>query len=175
VKTVMMTRPLLVGIYFYLILFSAFSTEAFGKEPMLSKGQTLWVPLYSKFTTRMVSKKDFPWSETAKHEVALQLTTNLVIHNTDLKHPITIVKADYYNSNGKLLKSFVSEPLEIKPMAATHFFIRIEEKSEDWGTIVLIRWQSDFMVNEPIVDSVTFSFLGNKSILIKNQSKPIKE
>ena len=72
-----MTRSLLVGIYFYLILFSAFSTEAFGKEPMLSKGQTLWVPLYSAFTTQVVSKKDFISSKTVKHEVIRQLTTNL--------------------------------------------------------------------------------------------------
>jgi hypothetical protein len=84
------------------------------------------------------------------------------------------LNVDYYDSNGKLIKSFVSESLKIKPMAATYFFIRMPDLSEGWGAKVLIRWQAQSMVNEPIVESVTVG-LGTHSISIIRQGKPIRE
>ena len=119
-KTEIRTRLVFVCICFSLIVFLAFSTEAFGEEPTLSKGQTLWVPVYSHFTTGVVPQQDVFSTEIKMKEVNRQLTTNVAIHNTDLNHPITIVKADYYDANGKLLKSFVSGPLKIKPIAAKY-------------------------------------------------------
>ena len=162
-------------IYLSLIVFSVLCTNAFGKDPTLSKGQALWVPLYSHYVTNQIVQRQLFSSEEKKQEINRQLITNLVVHNTDLEHPITISKVDYFDSNGKLIKGFVPDRLKIGPMAAKDFFIAKTDYSEGWGAKVLIRWHSESLVNEPIVESVTFGFLGTHSVSFISRGKPIRD
>ena len=138
--------------------------NAVGGEPILSKGQLVYVPVYSHIIVGGGTR-----------EIPFELSINLSIRNTDSKNTITIVSADYYDSEGILVKGFISEPLRIKPMASIYFLIRQSDNSGGWGANFLIRWKSETEVNEPIIEGVTFGSRGNHSISFINQGKVIKE
>ena len=160
---------------FSLIVFTVFSTHAYSAEQDLSKGQLVYTPIYFQVKIRTYSKERLFSSETEMKGVARQLTTNLAVHNTDIKYPITILKADLYDLNGELLKSYLADSQEIKPLASKDFFLKAKDITEGWGGKMLIRWQSESLVNEPIIESLTFGFGGTHSVSFKTYGKPVSQ
>ncbi len=57
------------------------------------------------------------------------LSAFLAIHNTDLTHQIRITKVDYYYTDGKLIKDFISSDYQIHPLATKIFTIPKEDQS----------------------------------------------
>ena len=79
----------------------------------MSKGQTVYVPVYSHV---FHTDKERPFD----------LTATLSIRSADFAHPIKIVSVDYYDSNGKRLKSYLDKPVKLAPMASIHDKLRLD-------------------------------------------------
>lgn len=158
-----------------LIVFTAFSADAYSAEQALSKGQLVHIPIYFKITTKTYTEEKLFSSETEVKGVTSSLITNLAVHNTDMKYPITILKADLYDLNGQLSKSYVSESQEIKPLASKNLFLKAKDKSDGWGGKMLIRWQSETSVNAPLIESVTFGVAASQGVSFKTYGKPVSE
>ncbi len=110
-------------------------------EVILSKGQTVYVPIYSHIYT---GAKKFK----------LNLTGILSIRNTDLRNPITIAAVDYYDSEGNLVRHYLTEPIELKTMASTRYIIPLSDKKGGSGANFIVRWTSKKEVNVPLIESV---------------------
>lgn len=67
----------------------------------LSDGQTIYVPAYSHIYS-------------GNSERPFLLTVTLSIRNIDPKNQIKIVTADYYETQGKLLKKHLKNPIILK-------------------------------------------------------------
>jgi hypothetical protein len=146
-----------------IIITAAFNLEnALAGEPKLTKGQTVYVPVYSHIVI-------------GERRIEFQLSVNLSIRNIDPKNPITILAADYYDSNGVVVRKFVTKPVTIKPMASKYFFITQSDKSGGWGANYLIKWKSATEVNEPIIVSVTYGARGTHSVSFVSRGKAIRE
>lgn len=74
-------------------------------EPERSRGQTVYVPVYSHIfaDTKSVS----------------QLTTTLTVRNTDGRQAITLTSIAYYDTAGALVREHAEKPLVLGPLA-TH-------------------------------------------------------
>jgi hypothetical protein len=121
-----------------------FLTAASGwavRDINLSKGQSVYVPVYSHIYTGPRSFK-------------LDLTGILSIRNTDPANPITIVAADYYDSEGNLIRHYLTEPLQLKAMASTRYIIEMTDKKGGSGANFIVRWTSKKEVNAPLIESV---------------------
>jgi hypothetical protein len=160
-------RPLRVAMFFLLVIIvitAALNLQnALAGEPKMIRGQTVYVPVYSHIVVG------------EKRGIKFDLSVNLSIRNTDPKNPITIISADYYDSDGVVVKKFVTKPITIKPMASTYFFIAPSDKSGGWGANYLVEWKSKTKVNEPIIEGVTYGSRGNHSISFVSEGKVIKE
>jgi len=128
----------------------------------LSKGQLVYVPVYSH-----VYYGDY--------ERKILLTGILSIRNTDPTHAITIVKADYYDSDGKLIKSYLSQPLTLKPMASTRFIVKESDTKGGSGANFLVEWQAETEVNEPIIEGVMIGAAAQQGISFTSRGKAIKK
>jgi len=161
-------RALLLIISFYIFVsvltFSFFAQNAVGGEPVLSKGQTVYVPIYSPIIVGG-----------GKRKIPFELSINLSIRNTDPKNPITIVRVEYYDSHGDHVKDFITERLIVKPMASKYFFISQSDTSGGWGANYIVKWESEKEVNEPIIESITFGARGAHTISFVSRGKAIKE
>ena len=110
-------------------------------EVVVSKGQTVYVPIYSNVFS-------------GPKAIAVQLAGMLSVRNTDPKFPITILSADYYDSGGKMIGRYIKEATELKPLASTHYYIKEYDTAGGAGANFLVKWRSKHRVNKPIIEGI---------------------
>jgi hypothetical protein len=131
-------------------------------EVKLSKGQTVYVPVYSHVYS-MDKERDY------------YLTATLSIRNTDMKHPISILTADYYDTHGKRLRGYIEAPVQLDAMGSTHYVIEEFDKSGGVGANFVVRWKSNQPVNSPLMEAVMISTRGQQGISFTSRGQVIKE
>ncbi|MCK9377097.1 MAG: DUF3124 domain-containing protein [Syntrophobacterales bacterium] len=132
--------------------------------PKLIKGQTVYIPCYSN----VISGPPI--------YMVVPLRANLVIHNTDPSQPITILRIDDYDSDGKKVSSYLKQPVKLNPLAATRVVIKETKKeAEGLGANFIIQWQADKRVNEPIIECLMLGTLGNQGFSFTAQGRIIQE
>ena len=155
-------------VIFSLIVFWLFSTilsvvpALAESKPMLSTGQTVYVPVYSH-----VFHGD--------REQPYYLTTTLSVRNIDPSHGIKISSVEYFDNAGKLLKRYVEKPIELGTLASTHYSIKESDKSGGFGANFIVRWQATKMVNEPVIQCVMVTTRGQQGISFITEGRVIKE
>ena len=131
-------------------------------EIKLSRGQTVYIPIYSHIYS---GDKERPFF----------LAATLSVRNTDPKYPITIFSVDYYDSNGKLLKRYIDRPTQLDAIASIRFVIKESDKSGGSGASFIVRWKSDHKVNEPIMESVMISTRAQQGLSFTSRGQIIEE
>jgi hypothetical protein len=127
----------------------------------LSKGQLVYVPVYSHVYYGDLERK-------------FLLTGIVSIRNTDPDHAITITLADYYDSDGKVIKSYLPKPVTLNPMASTRFVVKESDTKGGSGANFLVRWKAEKEVNEPIMEAVMIGTAGQQGISFTSRGKAIK-
>lgn len=107
----------------------------------LSSGETLYVPIYSNVYS---GPKGNPF----------QLATMLSIHNIDPKYSFTLLKVDYYDSNGKFIESYIKKPSVLKPFAHTFFYLKEYDTRGGPGANFVVKWRAEKNINQPIVEAL---------------------
>jgi len=113
----------------------------------LSDGQIIYVPAYSHIYS-------------GNRETPFLLTVTLSIRNIDPNHQIKITIADYYETQGKLLKKYIDKPANLNPLESFCYVIPERDKAGGSGANFIVEWKSDKFVNPPIVESI---MIGTKS------------
>ncbi len=110
-------------------------------------GQTIYVPVYSHiqyFDGRRV----------------FNLAVTLSVRNTDLAKPITITSVRYYDSEGKLVRQYLSNHLPLAPMASAEFFVAQQDTTGGIGANFIVEWIAAELVTEPVVEAVMIGMAG---------------
>jgi hypothetical protein len=133
----------------FLIVASIFSAVAArGEEAFpLSRGQAVYVPAYSHI---YIGDREHPF----------YLTVTLSIRNTDPQTPLTLTSADYFDSNGKLLRRYIETPTAIAPFSSKRIIIKESDKEGGSGASFLVKWSATAPMNQPIIESI---MIGTKS------------
>ena len=148
---------------FSLILLSALCQSAVAAEGYrLSKGQTLYVPVYSNIFS-------------APKKIPFQLATILSMRNTDMANPISILSADYYDTKGKLVKKYYSQPLTLAPLESTDIFIPEGDKTGGTGANFIVKWQAAKEVNAPIIEAVMIGMRSGQGVSFVSPGQEIIE
>lgn len=112
-----------------------------GEGKGLSKGQTLYVPVYSHIY----------WGPKPR---AFDLACTLSIRNVDPQEAITITSVDYFNTEGKKIRSFLDKPMKVPPLGTREYYIQEKDKAGGSGANFLVRWTAGREANPPIVECV---------------------
>jgi hypothetical protein len=59
----------------------------------------------------------------------LFLTINLSIRNTDLNQPITVLAVDYHDTERRLIKKFIQEPVKLHALASTWYVVKESDRA----------------------------------------------
>ncbi|MFN8371207.1 MAG: DUF3124 domain-containing protein [Bacteriovoracaceae bacterium] len=129
--------------------------------PQLLLGQTVYVPIYSSI---------YFGSETK----LLHLTAVLSIRNTSLKEPIIITQIDYFDTNGKLIKSFITNPFTLGQMASKDFVVPEMDLKGGTGANFLVTWHGENKVSRPIIESVMLGEVGTKGISFTSRGEEVE-
>jgi len=135
------------------------------EQQALSRGQTVYVPVYSHIwygnvDTRLKASK-------------LLLSSMLSIRHIDSDHSIVVSTVRYHDTDGKLLKEDSVERT-LAPLASTDVFVEFKDDTGGAGAKFIVLWQADVPVNPPIIESVNTHFIGTQLTVFISRGRPIK-
>lgn len=128
----------------------------------LSKGQNVYVPIYSHIYH-------------GDHERPFELTATLSIRNTDPKHAITLLSADYFDSNGNFLKNYVEKPIQLKNLSSIRYIIKSTDTSGGSGAKFIVKWESAVSVNPPLIEAIMISTRSQQGISFISRGQVIND
>ena len=146
-----------------LIVFSVFVSAGLAENSVdLSKGQTLYVPVYSHIYSGLKGR-------------TFDLATTLSIRNTDPKYPINLISVKFYDTEGKLLKDYVSEPVRLNALVSTRYVIKEAEIGGGSGANFMVTWKSEKEVNRPIIEAIMIGTKSGQGISFVSRGQVIKD
>lgn len=155
-------KPIVVVLLSLFLHVAHCNTTFASAEYRLSKGQTLYVPVYSNIFS-------------APKKIPYHLATILSIRNTDLSNPINIVAVDYYDTKGKLVRKYYQRPITLAPLESTDIFIPEEGTKGGTGANFIVKWKAQKEVNVPIIESVMIGMKSGQGISFVSPGQEIKE
>lgn len=120
-----------------------------------STGQTVYVPVYSHVLhgNRDGRGKPQEWL----------LSAMLSIRNTDPAQSMTVTRAGYYDTHGRLIRETIGQALVLPPMGSAEIFVENRDASGGSGANFLVEWTSASPINAPILETVHSYFFGTHS------------
>lgn len=132
-------------------LLALLAAERGGAQPSLSKGQTLYVPIYSEVLV-------------GDRQGTVLVRATVTVRNTDPRHALSVISADYHDLKGKLVRSFVDDPVAVGPLATIRFAIPEIDTVGGISPSMIIRWSSEKAINQPIAESLMITTFGHQGI-----------
>jgi hypothetical protein len=152
---------LVACIIFGLSIFAVAASHA-QSDIRLSKGQTIYVPVYSHI---YYGDKETPY----------YLAVTVSIRNTDQANPITVTGVNYYDTNGTLINRFLEKPIQLNANGSTRFVIKQSDDKGGSGANCIVTWRSDRQANAPIVESIMIGTRNQQGISFTSRGQVIAE
>lgn len=133
-----------------------------GRDLRVVTGQTIYVPAYSEVLLG---------SRGLTHD----LMVTLAVHNTDLDAPIIIQSVRYHDTNGDLVRQYVTDPIEVSSLATTGFLVEDRDTIGGWGSNFIVEWVAEEPVSEPIVEAVMVSTSGTQGLSMISLGRVISQ
>lgn len=133
----------------------------------LTRGQTLYLPVYSHIWhgDRVVE---------GKYPLKNLVSALVSVRNTSLKTPIKVTSARYYNTEGKMLKEYISSPRTVGPMGTLELFVEKQDSAGGSGANFIIVWESVTVTNPPVVEAVHADIKGHQTLTFLTTARIIK-
>jgi len=128
----------------------------------LSMGQSVYVSIYSHIYSGLKARP-------------FDLAAILSIRNTDINQPVTLISVKYYDTEGKLLKEYLDEPLQLKALASTRYIIMEDDKAGGSGAKFIVKWKSEIRVTSPITEAVMIGTHSGQGISFVSRGQVIEE
>ncbi len=138
------------------------SEVAASEKYVLSRGETVYVPVYSNVFS-------------APKQVPFYLAAILSIRNTDMANPVTVLSADYFDTKGKLLKRYYQQPVTLAPLETTYIYIPEDDVAGGVGANFIVRWKTSQEINMPIIECVMIGTKSGQGISFVSPGQIIKE
>ena len=130
-----------------------------------SAGQTLYLPIYShSWHGDMTSD-----GQRARTLVSISVS----IRNTDPVKAIRVLSAQYYDTDGKKLKEYVTSPKMIGPMGTYELFVPRSDDTGGSGANFLIVWKSDTPASWPIVEGLHANLPAGRAIAFTSSARAL--
>ena len=93
-----------------------------------------------------------------------QLTATVSMRNTSLTDSVYITKADYYNTGGDLIRSYLTSPVYLKPLETIEIVIYKADTSGGTGANFIFDWAIPRAEHEPLFEAVMVWTTGHQGI-----------
>lgn len=151
---------------FSILLFALSSGLASAQtSPGRSLGQLLYLPIYSHIWHGDMDTKGQP--------MKALVSVSVSIRNTDPAKSIRVDSAQYYDTDGKKLREYVSSPKTIGPMGTYEIFVPRSDDTGGSGANFVISWKADTPASQPIVEGFHANLPVGRSIAFTTSARPI--
>lgn len=103
------------------------------------------------------------------------LTVTVSMRNIDPKSTVYIKKADYYDTEGELIRAYFEKPIYIKPLETVEIVIDENDETGGVGGNFIFEWAiPDKNVNMPYFEGVMISTKGQQGLSFATQGVMLK-
>ena len=131
-------------------------------EPSLSRGGTVYVSVYSHLFA-------------GPKAITYNLAAMLSIRNTDPEFSFSLTRADYYDSDGKLVKRYLQKPITLKPLGSKYFYIQEYDDTGGSGANFIVKWESKEKINKPIIEGIMTGLRSGQGVSFRCPGQEIIE
>jgi len=157
-----LTKLILISCIVFVISIIAAITSHAQQDIRLSRGQTVYVPVYSHI---YIGDKETPY----------YLAATISIRNTEQTSPVIITEVNYYDSNGRLIKKYLEKPIQLGANASTRFVIKESDDKGGSGANFIVKWRSDLQVNAPIIESIMIGTRNQQGVSFTSRGQVVGE
>ena len=129
-------------------------------------GQTVYLPIYSHIYHGDLDPQGKP--------TQTLLSAHVSIRNVNTNKAIKLHFARYYDTDGKLIKEFVSNPVTIPPLGTHELFVPRSDVSGGSGANFLISWSAETSVNPPLVEALHIDIRPERTLTFITSARPIR-
>ena len=127
-----------------------------------SRGQTLYVPIYSHIYFK-------------NQDRTINLAATVSVRNADREHAIVLSTIDYIDNNGRLVRQYLDQPRRLGPLASTSIVIEESDAAGGLGANFIIDWHAAQPVNAPVVESIMISARSSLGISFTSPARVMAE
>lgn len=102
------------------------------------------------------------------------LTAMASMRNTSDSDTIFLLKAEYFDTHGKSIRTYFNKPIYLAPMETTEIIIDEADIEGGTGSNFIIEWKIPENCPEPLFEGVMNSTMGQQGLSFTTQSKRIK-
>ena len=102
------------------------------------------------------------------------LTTMVSLRNTSGQDTIYLLKAEYFDTHGKSVRTYFDKSIFLAPMGTTEIVIDESDTSGGTGSNFIIEWMIPKNCPEPLFEGLMNSMMGQQGLSFTTQSKRIK-
>ena len=102
------------------------------------------------------------------------LTTMVSLRNTSGQDTIYLLKAEYFDTHGKSVRTYFDKSIFLAPMETTEIVIDEFDTSGGTGSNFIIEWMIPKNCPEPLFEGLMNSMMGQQGLSFTTQSKRIK-
>jgi len=124
--------------------------------------ETDYLPVYSDIYYQDGTKR-FP------------ITATVSIRNTSLKDSAYILSARYYDSYGKVLRSYLDSTLLLSPLESVELVVEEKENDGGAGANFIIDWAATKYTDQLMIQSVMISTYGQQGVSFLSDAKVISK
>ena len=110
----------------------------------------------------------------SKERRTYDLTATISMRNTSEVDSIYILKANYFDTKGKRIKTYLDKPIFLAPLETVGIVIEEIEKEGGFGANFIFDWGSKKQTTEPLFESIMISTSGQQGLSFTTQGKRIK-
>ncbi len=81
----------------------------------------------------------------------LEVTLN--VRNTDAKSNVTLTRADYYDTKGKLLRRYITKPRQLTPLQSDSFVVEKTDYEGGSGANFIVEWRAEDPISRPLIEA----------------------
>jgi hypothetical protein len=105
----------------------------------------------------------------------VELAATVSIRNVSSRYPLALLFARYYDSAGKQVREYLSEPSELGALATVEFVIPRSDMTGGPGANFLVQWAGPPDIDEPVVEAVMMGQSGNAGFSFMSPGRVVKD
>lgn len=102
------------------------------------------------------------------------LTATVSIRNTSANDTLFLAQADYYNTQGKLIRTYVNAPVYLGPMETLEVVIAQGDTLGGSGANFVFDWAQQANSSEPLFEAVMISTTSSQGLSFTTTGKRVK-
>lgn len=131
-----------------------------------ARAQTLYLPVYSHIWHGEIDSKGKP----AKTLVSVLVS----VRNTDPARAIRLTSAQYYDTEGKRIKEYVTAPRSIAPMGTYEIYVPTSDDSGGSGANFILMWKADGGASPPIIEALHANLPTGRAIVFVTSARVLQ-